>query len=127
MAILLLYGNAGLGDYTDAAVNRPEAQAMLRRVNFYVDPEAERAGYDKMTTIIHIHLKDGKVLQCRADFAKGSPANPMTYDEVATKFQGNAAFAKWPKQNADALVELVRTLENVDDVRRLLVVWGKQE
>ena len=126
MAILLLYGNAGLGDYTDEAVNRPEAQAMLRQVNFYVDPEAERAGYDRMTTIIHIHLKDGKVLQGRADFAKGSPANPMTYDEVAAKFQGNAAFAKWPKQNADALVELVRALDSVHDVRRLLALWGKQ-
>lgn len=125
LAILLLYGNAGLGDYTDAAVNRPEAQAMLRKVNFYVDPEAERAGYAKMTTILHIHLKDGRVIQGRADFAKGSPANPMSYDEVATKFQGNAAFAKWPRQNADQLVELVRTLENVDDVRRLLALWGK--
>lgn len=125
LAILLLYGNAGLGDYTDAAVNRPEAQAMLRKVNFYVDPEAERAGYAKMTTILHLHLKDGRVIQGRADFAKGSPANPMSYDEVATKFQGNAAFAKWPRQNADRLVELVRTLENVEDVRRLLALWGK--
>jgi len=125
LAILLLYGNASLADYTDAAVNRPEAQAMLRKVNFYVDPQAEQAGYAKMTTILHIHLKDGRVIQGRADFAKGSPANPMSYDEVATKFQDNAAFAKWPKQNADQLVELVRTLENVDDARRLITLWGK--
>jgi 2-methylcitrate dehydratase PrpD len=127
LAILLLYGNAGLRDFTDAAVNRPEAQAMLRRVNFYVDPEAERAGYDKMTTILHIHLKDGKVISGRADFAKGSPANPMSYEEVATKFRGNAAFAQWPTTKADAMVEAVRHLENLDNIGKLLALWGKQE
>ena len=34
-----------------------------------------------MTTILGIHMKDGKVLQGRADFGKGSPANSMSYDE----------------------------------------------
>jgi 2-methylcitrate dehydratase PrpD len=100
---------------------------MLRRVNFYVDPEAERAGYDKMTTILHIHLKDGKVISGRADFAKGSPANPMSYEEVATKFRGNAAFAQWPTTKADAMVEAVRHLENLDNIGKLLALWGKQE
>ena len=29
-------------------------------------------------------------------FGKGSPAIPMTYDEVADKFLGCTEFAKWP-------------------------------
>src|SRR5260221_14427515 len=103
MAVLLLYGRAGLGEFTDEVVNRPEVQAMIRRVRFGEDPEAERAGYDKMTTIIKIHLKGGRVVTGRADFGKGSPANPMSYAEVTEKFSGCAAFAKWTEGKTRAI------------------------
>ena len=83
MAILLLDGKADQTKYTDAVVNRDDVQKMIERVRFYVDPEAEKAGYDKMTTIIKITLKDGRTISGRADFGKGSPSDPMSYDEVA--------------------------------------------
>ena len=55
--------------------------------------EAEAAGYHLMTTIIDIDLNDGRRISGRADFGKGSPAFPMSYDEVAGKFRENAEFA----------------------------------
>jgi 2-methylcitrate dehydratase PrpD len=125
LAVLLLYGQATLAEFRDEVVNRPEVQAMIQRVNFYVDPEAEKAGFDKMTTVLRIHLKNGKILSGRADFGKGSPADPMTYEEVADKFRGNAAFAKWDKQKAETVIDLVRTLERVDDARKLVALCGK--
>jgi 2-methylcitrate dehydratase PrpD len=119
MAALLLYGKAGLSEFTDEVVNRPEVQAMIQRVHFGVHPEAERAGYNKMTTIIDIHLKDGRTISGRSDFGKGSPEKPMSFDEVAAKFLDCAAFAKWPAEKARAVVELVRKLEEVSNVRAL--------
>src|SRR3990172_8177247 len=71
MAILILERKAGLNEFTDPVVRRANVQEMLRRVNFYVDPEAEKAGLNKMTSIIRIHLKDGRVIAGRAEFAKG--------------------------------------------------------
>src|ERR1700694_3801454 len=59
LAILLLDGKAGLGQFSNKVVQRPDVQEMVRRINYYVDPEAESAGYDKMTSILKIHLKDG--------------------------------------------------------------------
>lgn len=119
MAILLLDGKADLTKFTDAMANRPDVQEMIRKVRFYVDPEAEKAGYDKMTTIIKITLKDGRVISGRADFGKGSPTDPMSYDEVAEKFQGCAAFAEWPSAKANQVIDLVRKLEDISDVRTL--------
>ncbi|HUK14967.1 MAG TPA: MmgE/PrpD family protein [Bryobacteraceae bacterium] len=119
MAALLLYGSAGLSQFTDETVNRPEVQAMIRRVHFGVNAEAERAGYNKMTTIIDIHLKDGRTVSGRADFGKGSPADPMTYDEVAEKFLDAASYARWPSRKAAGIVDLVRKLEDLPDVRML--------
>src|SRR6266853_1407534 len=119
MAILLLDGKADQTKYTDAVVNRDDVKRMIERVRFYVDPEAENAGYDKMTTIIKITLKDGRTISGRADFGKGSPTNPMSYDEVAEKFRGCAAFAEWPKAKDSQVVDLVRKLEDISDVRML--------
>ncbi len=125
MAILLLDGKAGLTQFTDAVVNRPDVQAMIGRVRFYVDPEAEAAGFDKMTTIIKIHLKNGRLINGRADFGKGSPANPMSYEEVAEKFYGCADFAGWPADKAKQIVETVATLESEPDMRRLTALFTK--
>jgi 2-methylcitrate dehydratase PrpD len=119
MAILLLERRGGLPEFTDEVVNRRDVQQMVARVNFGVHPEAEAAGYDKMTTIIDIHLKDGRVISGRADFGKGSPANPMSYDEVADKFRGCAEFAGWPADKSEKIVETVRALEDLKSVRAL--------
>ncbi|MDW5378033.1 MmgE/PrpD family protein [Halomonas sp. HP20-15] len=119
MAILLLERRGGLPEFTDEVVNRSDVQEMLGRVHFGVHPEAEAAGYDKMTTIIDIHLKDGQTISGRADFGKGSPANPMSYDEVADKFRGCAEFAGWDASKTESLIETVRHLEDLASVREL--------
>ena len=119
LAAALLYGKVGLAEFTDDVVNRPAVQQMIRRIHFGVNPVAEAAGYDKMTTIIDIHLKDGRTVSGRADYAKGSPANPMSFDEVAAKFMDCAGAAHWPESRSKAIVAMVRRLEEVRNVREL--------
>ncbi len=119
MAILLLEGRANLPEFTDETVLRDDVQAMIERVNFHVHPEAEAAGYAKMTTILAITLKDGRMIEGRADFGKGSPANPMTYEEAADKFRGCAEFARWPGDKAEAIIDMVATLETATDMDKL--------
>ena len=119
LAILLLEGKAGLGQFSDKVALRLDVQEMIRRINFYVDPEAESAGYDKMTSILKIHLKNGAVIAGRADFGKGSPANPMNFDEVATKFRGCAEFAEWPKAKTEKIIAFTKDLDSVNDMSAL--------
>jgi len=122
LSILILERKAGLVQFTDAVVRRPDVQEMIGRINFYVDPEAEAAGFDKMTSILKVHLKDGRVLAGRAEFAKGSPSNPMSYDEVADKFRGCTEFAKWPAQKTEAAIVFVKNLEKQPDMSALAVL-----
>ena len=119
MAILLLDRKAGLTEFTDPVVRRADVQQLLRKVNFYVDPEAEKAGLNKMTSIIKIHMKDGSTISGRADFAKGHPLNPMSYEEEADKFRGCAEYAKWPKAKADSVIEMVKILDKAPNISRI--------
>src|SRR6267142_1532851 len=119
MAILLLRGRAGLSEFSDQVVQQADVQEMVGRINFYVDPEAESAGYDKMTSLLKIHLKDGRVITGRADFGKGSPANPMTFEEAAAKFRGCAEFADWPGVKTEKIIAFVRALDTAPDVSAL--------
>lgn len=119
IAILLLEGKAGLSQFRNEVVRRPDVQEMIRRINFYVDPEAERAGYDKMTSILTVHLKDGRTISGRADFAKGSPSDPMTSKDVAAKFRTCAQYAGWPSDKTEKIIELVNGLDQAPDVHEI--------
>jgi 2-methylcitrate dehydratase PrpD len=125
MAILLLERRGGLNEFTDAVVNRADVQAMIEKVHFGVHPKAEAAGYDKMTTIIEITLADGRTIEGEADFGKGSPADPMSYDETADKFRECAEYAGFASATAGKVVATVRALEAVDDVRELTALLVK--
>jgi 2-methylcitrate dehydratase PrpD len=124
-AILLLKRRAGLREFTDEVVNRADVQSLIAKIDFGVHPEAEAAGYDKMTTIIDIRLEDGKTISDRADFGKGSPAYPMSYDEVAEKFADCADFANWPSAKTRSIIHTVKDLDRLDDVRELTALLVK--
>jgi 2-methylcitrate dehydratase PrpD len=127
MAILLLERKAGLAEFTDEVVNRRDVRQMIEKVQFGVHPEAEAAGYEKMTTLIDIELDDGRTISGRADFGKGSPANPMSDEELAGKFRECAAWGGLPKPNAEKVVDAVFNLEKLKSIReltRLLAIGG---
>ena len=125
MAVLLLEGTAQLAEFTDATVLRPDIQQMIKRINFTVHPEAEAAGYAKMTTIIDLHLRDGRTISGRADFGKGSPDNPFSYDEVADKFRSCAAFAQWPEDKTEQIIALVARLESLENLGELTTALAR--
>ncbi len=119
MAILLLRRKAGLAEFTDEVVKRPDVKAMIEKIEYGVHPVAEAAGYEKMTTIIDIELADGRKVSGSSDFGKGSPANPMSDDELANKFRECAAWGKLPGASAEKIVDLVFGLEKVRNIREL--------
>jgi 2-methylcitrate dehydratase PrpD len=119
MAILLIERKAGLEQFIDEVVNRPDVQALIRRVEFGVHPDAEAAGFDKMTTIVEVQLDDGTIVKGSADFGKGSPANPMTDAELEQKFFECAAWSGLDAAHARRIVDMVWRIEELADVRDL--------
>ncbi len=121
LASILVLRRAGLAEYSDEVVNRPDIQEAIGKIDYTVfsDEEAEAKGYTLWTTFLDIKLRDGRTLSARVDVAKGSATLPMSEEEVARKFRECAEFSKVPAGQAEKIIDLVLQLEYVKDIRDL--------
>lgn len=73
-----------------------------------------------------IATKNGETYYEEVNHALGSPQRPLTFDECARKFRDCASYAikRLPNKQIDRVVELVRQLEKVDDVREIAELLG---
>jgi len=88
VAATVLDGAPGLGSFTDAAVARPEAQALLRRVEVRRTP----AGGDLLAGVVGVELRlaGGEMLADEVDQPPGAPRRPPTDAQLAEKIEGCA-------------------------------------
>jgi 2-methylcitrate dehydratase PrpD len=122
LAILLVDGQAGLAQFTDAVVRRPDIQDLIRKTAVGVSQEADAAGYATMATIIDVHLTDGRVLRTSAGFAKGSPQNPMSEAELLDKFRSCLAWGGLPSELAEPLTSRLLRIEDERSLSELLAL-----
>lgn len=127
MAVLLIEGRAGLAQFTDDTVRRPDVRELVRRVRFEVDPEAEAAGYNNMTSIVRVRLRDGRLLEAREAFAKGSPQNPMADAELLEKFLDCTRSGHVPDDSARAAAEHLLQLERLDSMGEVVQMLTREE
>jgi 2-methylcitrate dehydratase PrpD len=121
LATILLERTLGLKHIDDAFVSRPDVQNLISRVEYtpYSEDEARQGNYTLVTSFVEIEMNDGRKLGGRIDYGKGSKANPMSDDEVAEKFRLCAEYAGLPGDRADRVIEMVKRLEELADVREL--------
>jgi len=123
MAIAVLERKAGIAEFTDRKVRRPDVVQMMQRVTLSVDPELEALGYDQVRSRVRVKLKDGRTLEGRADVARGHPEKPMSWDELADKFRDCARLAL-PRGAAEAALGLVAGLDKLESITQLVRVLG---
>lgn len=109
MATGVVRRQAGLAAFTDAAVNAPEIQAFLPRVQMVVDPELERMGYQHVRSRVKVTCTDGRIFVREAEWARGYPQNPLPAADLAAKFTECARCAM-PAAQAEAALAAIRRL-----------------
>jgi 2-methylcitrate dehydratase PrpD len=115
LASMLVLGRAGLAEFTDEVVNRPDIQDAIRRIDYtcYDDAEAQANQYPLLATFLEVELRDGRKFAGRVDVARGSPPISMTDEDVAEKFRQCAAYADWPEQRSARIIEAALNLEKL--------------
>ncbi len=88
VARAFLDGRVGLASFTDEAINAPEAQALLKRVEIREAERFTEAYPDKWGCLLTVHTKDGKTHTHEIPSASGSIDNPLTSAQARAKSVG---------------------------------------
>jgi len=124
MAAAVLDRRLVLDSFTDAAVRRPEAQALLQKVTTIEDPSMADAWNPTAQGHVVVTVRAaGREHTRRIDHPRGSREIPLRHDELVEKFRDCAhrALAADAVERALSLLESVETVADVNTLVGALV------
>lgn len=117
VAVSLVEGNASIFQYTDEKVQDSRVREMMGRIMVEADPSLDPGYPDKRAAHAELILRNGTRLTHFVENAKGEPEFPLTAEEIENKFFLLAGGVLGSA--AEAVRDLVMTLETIDDVAPL--------
>jgi 2-methylcitrate dehydratase PrpD len=121
LAAIALDGCAGMSQYTDAAVRRPQAQQLMKRVTYV--PVSPEAGQITLESRVVLRLTNGDEFAETVNQSHGTPGDPLTREELLGKFH-ECAQATLPARQRDRVIELCEQLDSLDTVSEIGNVVG---
>ena len=122
----LAYGKVSLNNFTEEAIHDQNILNVSNKIEMELDKSLNSTGLEPAR--VTVITKDGRTEVEYTETATGSPDCPLSFDQCAAKFYDLRECADKPlsKENADKIVELVRNLENLEDVSEIikLLVWA---
>lgn len=88
----LIYGKAGLQEFTEDAVVGIEIINLTKKVRVFADDELSSMFPAIQAAIVTIKTKGGEI-SARVDFPKGEPENPLTNEEFRSRYDGLMEYA----------------------------------
>lgn len=120
MAAALLYGKAGVAQFTDEAVRRPEVRAAAQKVR-YVHPEGMIDSTAEIVAQAHrvvLRLRSGVVVERSCRFFRGRAENPLSRQELVDKF-GDCAEPVMTRPQTERVIDVIDRLDSVADIAEL--------
>ena len=113
-AIAMIEGNAGYSQYTDEKVRRPDVVDLRDRVRAVATPSIGSSQAE-----VTIRTTEGRLLTERVEAASGTPANPLSDEDLVAKFM-DLVLPIIPRENAEKMMDLVWDLEKEEGLSRLI-------
>ena len=107
VAAALVYGRLGAAEVDGAALIDPRIKRLLETMTLTVDQDFSARFPAERWARVRIALRDGRTLVSEPARARGNPENPLTDDEMRTKYRDLAGPVLGPRRAAriEALVE----------------------
>ena len=108
IAVGLLRGDAGLGDYEEAVVHDPAVRRLASRVRYVIDPDNPYPR--QFTGHLRVTLRNGDVREASQGHFRGGRDEPMSPAALESKFLANCAYGGWDEQRARRALDVLRGL-----------------
>jgi 2-methylcitrate dehydratase PrpD len=97
-------GNVGLAEFTDAAVQEPAVVALAQKVRYRIDPQNPYP--NNFTGHIRATLRDGSVIEERQPHMRGGAHEPLSRQDIESKFLLNARHGGYDAARAEQALKL---------------------
>ncbi len=119
VAAALVDGDVWLSSFDDDRLTDPKLLNLMDKTKIVEDDDCNK-GYPKgIPNHLVLTLSDGSTLEKRVDFPRGHAGNPMTDEEVETKFR-RLAEGVISESTADTILKTAWKLDELDDLTPLM-------
>ncbi len=115
-AMAILKRELGPDQYSLAKFADPKVRELIDKVSLEVNTELDRFGRAGITEIT---TKRGVKYSCRVDYPKGHPRNPMTDEELRSKFRSMAS-KFMDERRLEEIIGTIFDLESIGDIGQLM-------
>ena len=102
----LIYGKAGLQEFSEDVVKTAEVQALTRKVSVSADDEFSALFPQIQAAAVTIKTKECEYSE-RVDYPKGEPENPLTDEEFRSRYDGLMEYAGVDQAVSSAVFDAV--------------------
>ena len=119
---MLKFGEVGIAQFSEEYIHDKELASLMQRIEVIRDEAMEQIhqqNASKLASRVEIKLHNSKTFAMQVDYPKGDPDNPLTWEELASKFM-SLAVPVYGTAKALALKNWVEALETCQDVSKAL-------
>jgi 2-methylcitrate dehydratase PrpD len=116
IAVMLIRGKAGLGEFSDEAIHDAQLLDLAKKVRYELDPTIDYPRH--FSGHVKIFLDDGTVLEENQPYPRGGLEDPLAPGEIEEKFRANARLAL-TADRVEAILDSVRRLEQLPSIGTL--------
>jgi 2-methylcitrate dehydratase PrpD len=120
VANALIRGSSRLEHFEESNVRDERIMELTKKIKIVPDEAMEARGHTPFD--LRVWTRDGRELFRQMDIAPGFPGNPLNEEDHERRFKDCLDFVKRPvsKERIAEIVSLIRNIEMVDDVRKLV-------
>lgn len=124
IAIALYENGFGVCHLNPEYTNDSKYLELAERVTVEQDPEVQAVYPTRRGAKVKIYLKDGRELSTEVYDLKGSPNNPVGFEEIKNKFITNVKNLM-PEEEMNWLIDLIMNLEKLKSVEPVMEILTK--
>ncbi len=126
MAVALIDRVAGIAQYTDERVRKPDVQALMKKVKVTVPDDFKHhkgqwgeGGVNWGEMRLAVTLRDGKRFATARSHARGWSEEPATWDDLAEKYR-DCANGVLPQSQIDESIAMIKEIDKLPNLSTLM-------
>tara|TARA_B100000941_G_scaffold126007_1_gene89121 strand:- start:642 stop:2003 length:1362 start_codon:yes stop_codon:yes gene_type:complete len=120
LALIALEGELFVNQFSKDKISNPEILNFMKKITAEVDPKIESLGHEfRHMASIELTTDDNKKFNHTEKYRKGSPENPLTKDQILSKFKSFATYS-YDEDKINKIKEKIENIELSNSIENLI-------